>query len=82
MEAKVWKQFPKWKLFSFDLETFFQNGNCFHFVWIQFQIDLETFLELVSKSNRNGFHFGNMFPNQLDTYCHYEYFLRVSILYK
>ena len=58
----------------------FQNGNGFHFVKIQFQIDLETFFGLVSNSNGNSFHFGNMFPNQLDTCFHYGYFLWLSIL--
>ena len=27
-----------------DLETYFQNGNGFYFIWIQFPIDLETYL--------------------------------------
>ena len=57
MEAKV----------SIWFGNYFQNGNGFHFVWIQFPLDLKTFLELVSKSNGNGFHFGNMFPNQMET---------------
>ena len=62
--------------------NYFQNGNGFHFVWlqflycldtvsilvwIQFPIDLEAFFGLVSKSNGNGFHFGNMFLNQMET---------------
>ena len=40
--------------------NYFQNGNGFHFVRIQFPIDLETFFGLVSKSNGNSFHFGNV----------------------
>ena len=49
-----------------DLETFFQNRNCFHLIWISIQRKFPSQLETVSKRNGNHFHFGNRFPNQME----------------
>ena len=50
-----------------DLETYFQNGNRFHLIWIPIQGKFPNQLETVSKQNGNRFHFGNMYPNQMET---------------
>ena len=49
-----------WKLYSF-------SGKHFHLFWIPIQRTLPNQLETVSKQNGNSFHFGNMFPNQIET---------------
>ena len=53
--------------YPFDLETYFQNGNCFHLIWISLQRKFLNQLETVSKQNGNRFYLGNMFPNQIET---------------
>ena len=63
-----WKLFPKWKAFQFD--TCFQNGNNFHFVWIQFPVNQETFLGLVSKSNGESFYFFFLFCYSMLKRCY------------
>ena len=50
-----------------DLETYFQNGNHFHLIWIPIQRKFPNQLETVSKPNGNRSHFGNMFPDQMET---------------
>ena len=81
-----------WKPFLFDLETYFQNGNHFHLILIPIERKFPNQLETVSKRNRIGFHFGNLFPKPMETVSileivskpnenlcfHFGYFLGVS----
>ena len=84
MEAKV----------SILFGNYFQNGNHFHSIWKHiFKMEMVSILfgysfQMIRKLSLD-WHPNQMetvskkriqFPNQLDTCCHYGYFLRVSIL--
>ena len=52
-----------WKLYPNKMETVSILETCIQTKWKPF-----PFWKHVSKSNGNGFHFGNMYPNQMESF--------------